>query len=363
MKLIETPIIPISQPIGNFYIGKVNASSLRDAVDIKRKSENPNGVQRELINNRLNEIRDYCNDTDATFPTSIILSIDTSREGVKCEISENRLRLEFKDHFGSVIDGQHRLKGILASDKAELFELPVVFMVDPTTEDEAYIFSIINSTQRKVDPSLIYDLFDVIKTRSPKKTVHDIARALNGREDSPFYNRLKMLGRKTDSQIDATLSQGTFGKRVLRLISRDPEGDARRIKNGEELLQDNRCIFRSYFINNSDDVILKILLNCFNALKTVFPEEWKSPKYSILWKSTGFNAVIDSLPEIYNYGLKRKRLTEGLFVEIFKELREKLIKESMTLTSVHFGSGESETKRLKKLICDSIPKTGKSFAV
>jgi len=356
MRKIETPVIAITQPIGNFYIGKVKASELRNAVKINRKSDNPNGIQRELISNRIKDISAYCNDPDATFPTSIILSIDTTKDGVTCEIENDRMSIEFVDQFGSVVDGQHRLEGILKSNHPDLFELPVVFMIDPTIEDEAYIFSIINSTQRKVDPSLIYDLFDVMKTRSPKKTVHYIARALNGRIGSPFYNRLKMLGKKTRNQTDATLSQGTFGKRILKLITRDAEEDARKLKRGEELTPDSKCIFREYFINEKDDVILKILLNCFNALQRVFPEEWEKAHEYILWKSTGFNAIIDSLPEIYHYGLNCKKLTEGIFEGVFNSFKDSLNEKGLKLSSKFFGSGESETKRLKNLICGVIPK-------
>lgn len=351
MKKIDTPVIAITQPVGTFYLGRVKASDLRDAVTINRKSDSAIGIQRDLISDRLKEIQSYCRDVDATFPTSIILSVETSLEEVRFEINDNRLHIEFKQCFGSVIDGQHRLMGILSSGMADRFELPVVFMVNPTIEDEAYIFSIINSTQRKVDPSLIYDLFDVSSKRSPKKTVHDIARAFNGRVDSPFYNRLKMLGKKSSEQSDATLSQGTFGKRILKLITRNADEDARLIKKGDELDDDVRCIFRQYFINDRDEVIMKILLNCFNALKNTFLEEWERPHDHILWKTTGYNAVIDSLPTIYKYGVARRNLTIELFETIFRLFKEYLTENNIKLTSEYYGSGESETKKLKDLIC------------
>lgn len=354
MKEINTPVIQITQPIGTFYLGRVKASDLRDAVWIKRKSENSLGVQRDLISGRLKEIQAYCEDVDATFPTSIILSIDTSLEDVSVDITETELHLKFANYFGSVIDGQHRLKGILLSDKADEFYLPVVFMLNPTAEDEAYIFSIINSTQRKVNPSLIYDLFDVMSKRSPKKTVHDIARAFNGRENSPFYNRLKMLGKKTPDQAGATLSQGTFGKRILNLITGNADEDARLIKKDKKLSDDDIYIFRKYFINDKDDVIMKILLNCFQALRKVFYEEWDNPHNNILWKTTGFNAVVDSLPEIYKFGTSRKDLTEGFFHQIFNKFKVTLEEKGMLLTSEYFGSGESETKKMKNLILEAV---------
>ena len=100
-------------------------------------------------------------------------------------------------------------------------------MFDLTVAEEAYIFSTINSNQRKVDPSLIYDLFDVSTNRSPQKTAHEIARVMNSSTSSPFYNRLKMLGKKASGQDKASLSQGTFAKSILMLISKKPDEDAR----------------------------------------------------------------------------------------------------------------------------------------
>lgn len=76
----------------------------------------------------------------------------------------------------------------------DIFELLVVLIFDLTEEEKAYIFSIINSKQIKVSMNLIYDLFELSEKRSPQKTVHEMARALNQKEAFPFHNRLKMLG-------------------------------------------------------------------------------------------------------------------------------------------------------------------------
>ena len=96
----------------------------------------------------------------------------------------------------------------------------VVVMFDLTEEEKAYIFSTINSNQTKVDKSLIYDLFELSKTRSPHKTCHEIARIMNSDKNSPFYGKLKMLGKKSDKT--AILSQGTFVNYLCRLMSNKP---------------------------------------------------------------------------------------------------------------------------------------------
>jgi DGQHR domain-containing protein len=142
----------------------------------------------------------------------------------------------------------------------EIFSLPVVMMINLTVEEKAYVFSTINSNQEKVSKSLIYDLFDVSSYRSPQKTAHLLARTMNNSESSPWYNRLKMLGKKREDQDLATLSQGTFAKSIISLISRNPDYDARQIKLGKDLDDDSRCIFRKYFIQNRDEVIARSYL-------------------------------------------------------------------------------------------------------
>ena len=352
MKNISTPYIEISQPIGTFYLGKIKASSLRGAVRITRKSENIDGQQRDASVKRIREIARYCMDPDATFPTSIILSIETS-ENVHCEITEGGIILDFENTFGEVIDGQHRLLGILESSYEDDFELPIVFMLNPTVEEKAYVFSIINSKQKNVNPSLIYDLFDVSEHRSPQKTVHLLARALNSRDDSPFYKRLKMLGKNSEDQQKATLSQGTFSKRILKLITKDADKDCVDIKLGNKLRLNPDLIFRETFVKDRDDIMLKILMNYFNALRNVFTSEWENPKENILWKSTGFNAMIDCLPKFYQYGLEQKSLKVEMFQGLFETFSEYLTAKQLRLTSEFFGSGEAETKRLKDLILEA----------
>ena len=184
--------IEINQPIGTFYIVNIKAKDLLCLSVVTRRMDNTIGVQRDLSRGRVKEIAEYCKSPDATFPTSIIVCIkssDVKIEGRTITIDDNA------SGIFEILDGQHRLFGISESMQEDAFELPVVLMFDLTEEEKAYIFSIINSKQTKVSMSLIYDLFDLSEKRSPQKTVHELARALNQKEDSPFHNRLKMLGK------------------------------------------------------------------------------------------------------------------------------------------------------------------------
>ncbi|MGG0847095.1 DGQHR domain-containing protein [Peribacillus simplex] len=343
-------LLEVNQPIGTFYIGVLNAAIIESITSINRRIEN-GGVQRELSNSRVKEIKEYCDDPDATFPTPIIISLYNNGNQ---SFVNNELTFNENEIIGEIIDGQHRARGISESLNKKAFDLPVVFMFDLTEEEKAYVFSIINSKQTKVSMSLIYDLFEISKTRSPQKTCHEIARLLNVDEDSPFYGRLKMLGKK-EGEL-ASLSQGSFIRYLLPLISKYPEEDIRKLKRNPNLKlnDDVNLPFRYYFINNQDELIYKILLNLFNAVKHVFKEEWMSPGSFILSKTTGYGAILRAFPEIYKIGYKRKTLNFEFFVECFNHLRTELEHENKELTSLHFPSNEHQQKKLADLIVKSV---------
>lgn len=346
--------IEIEQPIGTFYLTSMPATALYDVVEVRPHGENdPEGVQRELSEKRANDIRDFCSDTDAVFPTPIVISIKPSIP-YNIDIENQIITLPDNIKVGEVIDGQHRLWGINRSQYKSSFELPIVLMFNLTLQEKAYVFSIVNKTQTKVNKSLIYNLFGLTTDRSPYKTAHEIARAFNQNESSPFYRRLKMLGKKSTDQTVATLSQGTFVKQLVELISRNPEDDARRWKRGEKLMDIESLPLRKYFISEQDNVIMKIVENCFTALKNVFPVEWNRPENNILWKTTGFCGVMIALNNIVSKGIAEKQLTEEFFMTIFRRFKAVIEDKDIQLTSRDFpGGGAQNQKRLASLICDS----------
>lgn len=352
---MKLPYIKIEQPIGTFYLTSIPAQSLIEMVTVSQRSaDNIEGIQRERSKKRVSDICEFCKDSDAVFPTPIVVSVNldvpytVNPETRTIDLPEGKI-------IGQVIDGQHRLWGINDSGLADLFELPVVLMFDMTVEEKAYIFTIINSTQTKVNKSLIYDLFALSTTRSPQRTCHEIARALNSSEDSPFYNRMKMLGKKELGQRNAILSQGTFVKQMLQLISKNPEDDARAIKVNRKLSDDARLPLRKYFIAERDDVIYKVMLNTFNALKNNFPNEWLEPENNILWKTTGFSGVMAALNYLMRKGVSEKTLTFDYFNRIFSNFKTYIEQRGISLTSKDFpGGGQQNQRKFANLIVSSV---------
>lgn len=336
-------LLKVTQPIGEFYMSVIPANILINKTTINRRNEE-GGIQRELSLGRMKEICNYIREKDATFPTSIIIAATSE---VKKELIENEgifsLDIERIDCIGEIIDGQHRVQAFreVKDSTIDKFELPVVLMFDLEEEGKAYVFSTINSKQAKINPSLIFDLFSLSSNRSPQKTCHEIARLANKDKYSPFFERLKMLGKKEKGT--ETLSQGTFVKQLLTLLSRNPDEDLSKSKKNEKLSKDEKLPFRSLFIDEKDEVIYKILMNMFKAIKILFPDEWAN---GIWTKTVGYGALIKSLKEIYFIGLEEKDLSEDFFRKGFMGLS----------IDVDYTSGEKAEMELKNKIVKQFKK-------
>lgn len=348
----EFPVLPVEQPIGVFYIASIPADILLKTLKNVHRSMGGDGVQRDASKSRIKEIASFCSNKDSVFPTPIIVSVYNNI--VKLDEDENKLSFDDNSIIGEVLDGQHRLLGLEDSDNSNLFNMPVVFMFGLTPEEKAYIFSIINSKQTKVNQSLLYDLFELTSKRSPQKTAHEIARSMNSMQESPFFNRLKMLGTKDVGQDLATLSQGTFAQSIMLLFSKHPNKDKERLYNDEPIDRNDGTVLRMYFYKERDEVILKVLLNCFTALSRVFRKEWETPSKYILCKTTGFRGVIKSLPLIIRKGIESRYLTEDFFNSYFVKVKENLSNKGKSLTSQDFGSGETAQNDLADCILEPL---------
>ncbi len=138
-----------------------------------------------------------------------------------------------------------------------------------------------------------------------------------------------MLGKKEEGQTLASISQGSFIKYLLKLISKDPDGDARNIKIDIALVNDIAVPLRKYFIEEKDSVIHKIILNYLLAVKSVFEDEWTQPERYILYKSIGFGALVKAFPTIYAAGVADGDLSESHFLPYFRELSAVFWKEKL----------------------------------
>jgi len=304
------------------------------------------GVQREATKKRINEIAEYCQTADEAFPTAVILAVPEQHY----QLSPDESTIEFNGAapFADIVDGQHRLLGLEASGVANAFSLPVVLLLDATQQQEALLFATINGKQNKVNAFFIYDLFEVTESRSPQKTAHEVARVLNSKIDSPWFERLKMLGRKSSLGSSESITQGTFARELLAHLSSNPSADFDAARRGRSLPSDPKSpVLRPYFIENNDAIIVRLLMNLFGAQKSVWPQEWEHPAESILRKTTGFMATMWALDRLVGRGEQQKSLTQLTFEAIFRIVAERMQKEQIALTAEYFPSSASGIQRLR----------------
>lgn len=342
-------VIPVKQPIGTFYISTVPAELLLRVVTIRQKTlddKDDDAVQRQLSSKRTNEIALYTTDPDATFPTPIIIACDEN----KVSIENGAITFEEDTLIGEVIDGQHRIRGLEKADRetVQKFDLPVVFMLGLQPYEKAYVFSTINSKQTPVPKSLIYQLFGLSEHGSPYKTCHEVARALNASISGPFYQGLKMLGKR--NLPSEYLTQGSFVTNLLKRISKTPQADEIAVKKGEKLLDDETLPFRYYWINGRDEVIVKILENYFGAIRDAFPSEWNYPTADgyILRKTVGFVALLEAFDKVWVEAKREKKADREFFKEVAQQFRSNL--GSRTLTVGEFGSSAGDAGNLAKIL-------------
>lgn len=365
-KIIGFPIIQNQQDfvIAKFSIEQIFSftrytTRILNGFDEEGKPLYNEEIQREIELPRVNKIADFLiEDPEATFPTNIVLHIP--KEVIEKQI-EHKNFIEINlyqkvfdeinkdgDVLITIIDGQHRIKGIeiaLSRIQSEIdsyiktlrnspnlelqeklnqriqrlkdlksIELVVSFFIDKTIEYQAMIFSTINRTQKRVSQSLVYDLFGLDTVDTPQKTALQVIIILNGHINSPFYNRIKFYGGDYSSENSPPLSQATMAKSIVNLISenlRESERDRNRSRKelGSRTLGSNRFLpFRKYYSNNQDEVISDIFYYYFSAVRNVFKDStgksfWDfkesiSKPENIFQTTVGYDTLLKILVEI-----------------------------------------------------------------
>jgi DGQHR domain-containing protein len=368
----EVNAIPVKQPIGEFLIASIPAKRLCDITyfDVRRMLKERDietylGIQRPLIQNRVDELKQYVRTVDACFPTAVIVAI--SSRCADFDPNTNRLRLRndpnpegdteptYYRNIAKVLDGQHRIAGLL-DYPGDDFEVNVSIFIDIDLEDQAYIFSTVNLAQTKVNKSLAYDLSELSRSHSPQKTCHNIAVALDQVKASPFFQRIKRLGTATPGRSMELLTQATFVEALMPFISGSPTSDRDTLKRGGKLpsptvAEIERHPLRGYFVSGEDLKIGDVLFRYFSAVRERWPNAWNlNERGAILNRTNGFRALMRTLKPIC---LKLKAHNSIPTISDFKQLFDKVQLTDEDFTVENFKPGTSgESQLFAKLVAD-----------
>lgn len=376
---ITVKCIEVRQPIGIFYIATIDWFDINNIAraDIRRiekgeggKVETYLGMQRRLSENRVKEISNYVRNVDATFPTAVILHInsysiymegESNEEDVRNVIFDkenSEMRIREDPDVATILDGQHRIEGLKkglgeTGNYNVKFQLNVAIFVDLDMDNQSMVFATVNKAQTKVNKSLVYDLFAFANTRSPQRTAHNIVRLLDEKEDSPFFKMVKILGTADDPDRE-TITQATIAESIMKYISKNPMADRDILKRNKKLEKvqgkdEERLIFRNLFIDSKDAEIARNLLNYFTAAKRRWPNYWSN---SLLTKSTGVIALMRFFRPAY---LSRvDKIGEVVKVEDFETIFDEVKINGENFTKEYYLPGSSGQSQLyKDLITDT----------
>lgn len=352
---VKIKILKINQNIGEFYVGVAKAKDVTKICSAEERRatwddlEKYIGMQRPLSDRRVEEIKTYIKTKDATFPNSIILAL--KKESFR--LDGDFLYVKKQKKSTNIIDGQHRLAGFL--QEGEDFELIVTFFPDLSLEDQAYLFSVINTKQTRINPSLAHELYDLAKLETPQRVVHNLTVEFNNNEKSPWYHKIKRLG-KREPFGEEIISQNTFAKEIIELVCNSKHSylirdelkkdgnDRKKLITIKEFSYNPEVkIFWEPYTDKRDDFIFNVLKSFFCVIRDNFPNEWGNDDF-ILTKTTGYSAMMKLFKQLYKKGFnKEKNLTYNFFDSYIKKAKEK---KKFEFTSKVYNPGKTGESKL-----------------
>ena len=259
------------KPRSEFYIFSISAKKLKALSDIRRRKENiedgkiDTGIQRKHDAARSDEISRFirigypCSEMSpgqltnevsqslrkpGWLPTSIVVNIvgkEDKRNGknvsaqdlIFIEEYSGQVFLNLPENFSEswtpemlapmeVIDGQHRLWAFDENIDDD-FELPVVAFWELDISWQAYLFWSINIKPKKINPSLAFDLYPLLRAQDwlenfqgpvvyREARAQELVNMLWSDKYSPWYNRINMLG---DKGLKGQVSQAAWIRSLM----------------------------------------------------------------------------------------------------------------------------------------------------
>jgi len=239
------------------------------------QSSEEGAVQRILNSRRIASIKTFTLE-GGDYPGAIVLNWIDSNNPLRKE--DKNLTFQQIPNSAQIIDGQHRLAGIKAaiderSSIAEL-ELAVAIYENLTTRECADIFLSINTEQKPVARSLVFDLYGLASEPlidPAALRARDIATFLNETQESPFFDQIKFPGAPTRK---GGIALSTVVTSIKPLV-------------------EDRGVFEQVGIYEFE-IQKQIVLNFFTALKQKYEREWESKSNAFQYAS-GFAGAMDFL--------------------------------------------------------------------
>lgn len=311
----------------DYFLTLMSAEIISEISYVSRRGvdEEKGAIQRILNKTRISGIRDFLLN-GGFFPNTIILNV-VEDGNLSIKKSNNSISFNVSPRIAQIIDGQHRVEGLKEAIKIDKSTkkvlIPTVIANNLSTEECAEIFISINTEQKSVPKSLIYDLYGLMDISAKDFSIErgtDIAKILNSEDTSPYQRYIKFPGSR---KFKGGIQLSTFVNSLKPLVKSDGE-------------------FSKYSLTTLD-YQANVLKNYLNALQSYYGDTWYTLKNPFIFAS-GFGAIIDVFSsKILPYCYSQKKFTESFFKKIIIIPKEDLIFQR----EVKGLSGEAARNKIK----------------
>lgn len=287
------PFIKITQREKIFYLTRLPASVVTEVsyASVRGRDEEKGAVQRVLNSRRISNIKEFALN-GGNFPNSIVMN--WMKDNINIDEKEQKLSFEIEPQSAQLIDGQHRVAGLkeAIAERREFgsYELPVAIYVGLSTKDCADIFLAINTEQKPVHRSLVFDLYEIADDQFVDQAAaraRDIAVELN-ELGAPYHQMIKFPG---EAPRKGGVSLSTVVTSIKPLIE----------KNG---------IFDQVGLSTLENQS-KAIQNFFTALSNAYGPFWHDRRNAFLY-AAGFTGAIDFLGKrVVPYCVKHKSFSDA----------------------------------------------------
>ena len=285
-KSYRSDVVVVTQNARKFYLTMLRARDLIQIsyASVRNRDMEEGAVQRLLNPRRIDSIKEFTlNGGD--YPNCIVLNwVDTKN---KLTIAKGSISVPIRDRVAQIIDGQHRVEGIRAAIKVRpaigKLEIPVAFYEHLTTKQCADIFLSINTEQKPVQRSLVFDLYGVASQHVVDPAAvraRDIATQLNEQEDSPFKGLIRLPGKQTTGEVGTRKKQSAGVDLSTVVTSLKP-------------LVEEKGIFEQVGVGELQ-MQTSALLNYFDVLREWYGGLW-TDRDNVFLTAAGFSGAIDFL--------------------------------------------------------------------
>lgn len=272
---ITTSFLKATQQNSSFLTTVLSASDITRISYVARRGEDEEegAVQRILNPSRIASIRDFIL-AGGAFPTSIVLN--WTKDAPSLKKLSGKLTIPLTPRSAQIIDGQHRVLGLAAAIEKNKsiakLELPVSLYEGLSTKESADIFLSINTEQKPVHRSLVFDLYKVASDYiidPAAQRAGDLASELNESSSSPYHGYIKFPG-------------SPKGQKGLALST---------IVSALKPLVEDKGVFEQVGLTELS-IQTQFLINFFSVLRDAYGAEWESPS-NVFRMAAGFVGAIE----------------------------------------------------------------------